>query len=80
MRTPYGEIDLVLQGDGFVLFVEVKVDLVGRLGDELWSRAQRQRFYRSMGWYGKREKVRVRGGVMLLTDMVMLLVSLCSRC
>jgi len=65
-RTPYGEIDLVMQGDGFVLFVEVKVDLVGREGFDLWSRAQRQRFRRSMAWYAKRGFVRVRGGVVLV--------------
>lgn len=67
-RTPYGEIDLVLKDpDGGVLFVEVKLDLVGREGDEVWSRAQRFRFRRSQAWYAKREFLKVRGGVVLLT-------------
>jgi len=55
-----------MQGDGFVLFVEVKVDFVGREGDEVWSRAQRLRFRRSQAWYAKREFCKVRGGVVLV--------------
>ena len=68
LRTPYGEIDLVLEGEGFVLFVEVKVDFVGRVGDEVWSKNQRVRFRRSQGWYAKKEFCEVRGGVVLVTD------------
>jgi len=77
-RTPYGEIDLVLKDpdDGGVLFVEVKVDLVGREGDEIWSRAQRLRFRRSMGWYGKREFCIVQGGVVLMTRKKIQLIRL----
>jgi hypothetical protein len=58
-----------------ILFVEVKVDLVGREGDEVWSRAQRLRFRRSMGWYAKREFCRVRGGVVLIRDSAISIVS-----
>jgi len=61
MRTPYGEIDLVMQDSNGFVFVEVKTDFVGKEGCELWSHAQRVRFRSSQAWFSKKKKSVVHG-------------------
>jgi len=58
-RTPFGEIDIIAERDGCVIFLEVKTRISGRFGPPLSAitRAKKQRIIKNCLYYMKSRKI-----------------------
>ncbi len=58
-RTPFGEIDLIAERDGCVVFLEVKTRICGRFGPPLSAitREKKRRIVKNCMYYLKMKKI-----------------------